>query len=369
MDTLRIRRRALGGAAGAPTALGVGELAFNEVDGGLYIGRSNASVAQVNGAVGGGGVTIADAAPSSPTQGALWWESDSGTLYLYYNDGTSAQWVAASGGGSGTTATGGQLTYVSATLLKFVPYQGNGIRLNGLFRLIPSAGIVGLANTNVFVNGVSGQNLAANTTYWIFVFDNAGTLTADFRTSATHATSTTPGNEGVEILTGDNTRSLIGLCRTNASSQFFQDGQNIAVLSWFNRQSRGALGAFTTNRTSASTTAVEINAEIRVNFLSWGDTVQVNLTGAASLNALGSFYTAVFSIDQGAFVDGASGVGTSSAAGYWVNIGGASIWTPGEGWHTLTLYATLAGSGTITYVGIVGLTYGGRCALSVRTQG
>ena len=40
-DVLRIRRRALGGAAGAPASLAVGELAFNEVDGGLYIGRSN----------------------------------------------------------------------------------------------------------------------------------------------------------------------------------------------------------------------------------------------------------------------------------------------------------------------------------------
>jgi hypothetical protein len=54
-DTLRIKRRALGGSAGAPGSLAVGELAFNEVDGGLYIGRSNATVVQVNGAVGGGG--------------------------------------------------------------------------------------------------------------------------------------------------------------------------------------------------------------------------------------------------------------------------------------------------------------------------
>jgi hypothetical protein len=51
-DVLRIKRRALGGAAGAPGSLAVGELAFNEVDGGLYIGRSNGSVVQVN--TGGG---------------------------------------------------------------------------------------------------------------------------------------------------------------------------------------------------------------------------------------------------------------------------------------------------------------------------
>ena len=47
-DTLRIKRRALGGAAGPPGSLAVGELAYNEQDGGLYIGRSNSSVVQVN---------------------------------------------------------------------------------------------------------------------------------------------------------------------------------------------------------------------------------------------------------------------------------------------------------------------------------
>jgi hypothetical protein len=54
-DILRIKRRALGGSAGAPVSLAVGELAFNEVDGGLYIGRSDANIVQVN-APGAGGI-------------------------------------------------------------------------------------------------------------------------------------------------------------------------------------------------------------------------------------------------------------------------------------------------------------------------
>jgi hypothetical protein len=49
-DVLRIKRRALGGAAGAPASLAVGELAYNEQDSGLYIGRSNGTVVQVNSA-------------------------------------------------------------------------------------------------------------------------------------------------------------------------------------------------------------------------------------------------------------------------------------------------------------------------------
>jgi hypothetical protein len=47
-----------------------------------------------------GGATISDTPPSSPTQGQLWWESDSGLLCLSYNDGNSTQWIAVGGGGT-----------------------------------------------------------------------------------------------------------------------------------------------------------------------------------------------------------------------------------------------------------------------------
>jgi hypothetical protein len=55
-DVLRIKRRT-SGAAGAPASLAIGELAYNEIDGGLYIGRSNGSVVQVNSPGSGGNVS------------------------------------------------------------------------------------------------------------------------------------------------------------------------------------------------------------------------------------------------------------------------------------------------------------------------
>mgnify|MGYP003312008879 FL=1 len=42
---------------------------------------------------GGASVTVSDGAPSNPSDGDLWWESDTGRLKIYYNDGTSSQWV------------------------------------------------------------------------------------------------------------------------------------------------------------------------------------------------------------------------------------------------------------------------------------
>ena len=39
------------------------------------------------------GTTISDTAPSSPANGALWFDSVSGQLFVRYNDGNSSQWV------------------------------------------------------------------------------------------------------------------------------------------------------------------------------------------------------------------------------------------------------------------------------------
>ena len=52
----------------------------------------------VQGATGSVAATVSDNAPSSPSNGNLWWESDTGRLKVYYNDGDSAQWVDTSSG-------------------------------------------------------------------------------------------------------------------------------------------------------------------------------------------------------------------------------------------------------------------------------
>jgi hypothetical protein len=46
---------------------------------------------------GGGGVVIGTAAPDTPAEGDLWWDSDNGKLYVYYEDVDSSQWVDAAG--------------------------------------------------------------------------------------------------------------------------------------------------------------------------------------------------------------------------------------------------------------------------------
>jgi hypothetical protein len=113
-DTLRIKRRPVGGAAGPPASLAAAELAYNEQDDKLYYGKGNSgglatSIIAIGGpgAMGGGGgasITISDTPPGSPTAGAMWWESDTGTLWIYYDDGTSSQWVVAASGSAAPAA-------------------------------------------------------------------------------------------------------------------------------------------------------------------------------------------------------------------------------------------------------------------------
>jgi len=56
---------------------------------------------------GGSSVTVSDAAPSSPADGDMWFNSTDTKLYIYYNDGSSSQWVQAlpSGGSGGSSAS------------------------------------------------------------------------------------------------------------------------------------------------------------------------------------------------------------------------------------------------------------------------
>ena len=119
----------------------------------------------------------------------------------------------------------GRLQFVSATALSFTPYNGASIRIAGTSYAIPAAGIAGLTNGGLSAKYYRTMCMPSTT---------AERSPASFR-PLTHATSTTAGNEGVEIKSGDNTRTLIGLIRTNNSSQFVDSAAQRFVRSWFNK--------------------------------------------------------------------------------------------------------------------------------------
>jgi hypothetical protein len=96
-DVLRIKRRAVGGAAGPPASLAAAEIAFNEQDNSLWYGKGNSagnatSIIPIGGA-GAAVVVISDTAPASPVAGQLWFDSVNSRLYLYYTDPNTSQWI------------------------------------------------------------------------------------------------------------------------------------------------------------------------------------------------------------------------------------------------------------------------------------
>ena len=95
------------GTAARATAIGTAvEGMLSYVGGGtveVYAGTATGWTTISGG--GGAGVTVGTAAPSSPAQGDLWWDSDDGKLFIYYDDGTSQQFVDAAGPSVAVQAT------------------------------------------------------------------------------------------------------------------------------------------------------------------------------------------------------------------------------------------------------------------------
>jgi len=305
----------------------------------------------------------------------------SGTLDAPLFSSSAKGEVPGSGGGTanflradGTWATpaagvmikfGGVFKFVSTTACSFTPFNGNYLALNGAQRIIPAAGIVGLGNTSVFVNGTAGQNLAANTLYYVYCFDNGGTLTADFSTTA-HSTSATPGNIGTEIKTGDDTRSLIGMIRTNASSQFASN----LVLSWFNRKLVNSRTVGTTPLTVTATTSTEFSTAFRSPFLLWaGEIPTLRYQGSGYAN--GTLNWAVeLRCDAAAINCGVAAVSQNNA---WPSDASMATSPTGltEGYHQLMIYgiAQAGGAYSVTINDAAGFPVGGAGVLEAIVMG
>jgi hypothetical protein len=255
----------------------------------------------------------------------------------------------------------GRLSYVAATTIQFCPFNGNAVYIpNGATRSynIPAA-CLAAANTGTFLEGVGGSGLAASTLYYVYVFDNAGVLTIDFSTTGHVADSAT----GIHVKSGNASRAFIGLVRTNGSSQFADTYNNRFVLSYYNRRSIGGRNFFTANRTTTSTTFVEINTEIRVEFLTWDDeAVEVAIAGACNHSA-GATSIVTIGLDgitpeETTTYCNATTVQAAHALTYRVGLS--------EGYHYATLLGRTA-SGTLTIIG--GSTLGERTTMQTGTRG
>lgn len=177
----------------------------------------------------------------------------------------------------------GYFQFSSATLCQFVPLYGDLIKINGFLYQIPAGGI-NFPNTNVTIDGVAGQNLAANTNYYAYVFNNGGTLTAEFSTTG-HQIDTTVNNVGNVVKSANGTRTLVGGVLTNASAQFQDTTTQRFVVSWINRKPRPISQSFgNNNNTSVNGTVTQVLSGF-FGFWAWPDVpAMFTLEGQANDN-------------------------------------------------------------------------------------
>jgi Protein of unknown function (DUF2793) len=242
--------------------------------------------------------------------------------------------VSGLSGGGGGMSTGQCRLGISGANLLLSPFGGNLLVVNGAAASIPPAGVP-LAPTG----------LAPNTTYLVYAVASGGTISALEASTTGWAVHT----DGTVIKSGDPTRALVGMARTVAGPQWISSQQKRFVMSWFNRRPMAVSASLSTTRSTASNTIVEINTEIRNEFLTWGDAA-ISTTGSGWMyNSVGATVSAVLMID-----------GVSSGSGSLANtaqptpIGLAATRLLTEGYHYVSL-GGLAGGG-ISYYGAAGGT-------------
>ena len=125
---------------------------------------------------GGGGATISDTPPSSPTPGQFWWESDSGKLYLRYNDGNTEQWIDAATGPQGPPGPVGPTgplgpvpgvtdgSNAAAGIIGEVWLWQGELTWNNTYYAMLTSGLIPAGDWDVYVH--TGGNVAA-TTAWL----------------------------------------------------------------------------------------------------------------------------------------------------------------------------------------------------------
>jgi len=258
---------------------------------------------------------------------------------------------------STNSANCGRLSRASATQINFGPFNGNVIQINGAYYPIPAAG-VNANNTNIYVDGVAAQNLAINTTYFVYLFNNGGTLTIDYSTTS-YAIDSTAGNVGVAIKTGDSSRSLVGMIRTNASAQFADSNSQRFLLSWFNRAHKWFSALPGSPYTVSSTSYTDAGQGTQGQFLSWADeTITCMATAAVSVTVAGHYVQIALGVDNLSNI--ISGPIFQSVNPFTITMSPIGFTNAVDGYHTLILGALVdsGGSGSIGNIYIIGMTVG-----------
>jgi len=261
-----------------------------------------------------------------------------GQVPMFTNSAISWQTPPAGGGSSGNYVHGQcRLVYTSSTTLTLLPFNGPGyLQINGSAQQIPGSGVT-LANTG----------LTAATLYYVYAYMSGATMTLEAVTTG-HATSS-----GIEIKSGDVTRTLVGMIYTGSGSPgtFVDSTSQRYVASFFNRRGREIVGA-QESATTTSTSATVLNSGNNATCVTWGDeATSYSVSSYVSSSAANDAVNMQIGLDTS--LSGQFGYTTFSGSGYWntITLNYSAIFS--EGFHTLATYGWVS-AGTGSFDNILG---------------
>jgi hypothetical protein len=268
-----------------------------------------------------------------------------------------ASFIAQLRDGNGFTTGAGnvgqcRLTKSGANLL-LSPFNGNGLTINGVVCKIPAAGIT-----------LAPGAFSPGTTYFIYATASGTAVNALEASTTAHATDATTG---VEIKSGDATRTLVGMARP-AAGPVWQDAANQRfVISWFNRRSISLQTVIGANTGNAGTSYSVLLASLLLEGLVWSsDQVTGAFQGALTNNVANAVSSTSIFVD-GAAVESYSATGAYTSAAVQPVYCSVNVNTLSEGYHALQVYAMQNVVSTATYLG--GGSSASRCVHSATILG
>lgn len=226
----------------------------------------------------------------------------------------------------------------------------NGIFLtvNNVNCTIPSGGVT-LAPTS----------LSVGTTYYIYATASAGAINALEASTTGYAVNTT---SGMMTKSGDATRTLVGMARIITGPAWVDTAAQRFVVSFFNRRPIQTASSFSTGRSTTSGSFVELNSEIRNEFLAWADnSIAFWASGSVSNGTAATTNTTALGLDGTSALEGINGAAMPTGINnQLLPIGLTTVLSaPADGYHYVTLLGTVSG-GTGTWAGG---TVGARCSV------
>ena len=158
-----------------------------------------------------GSITVSSSAPASPTEGALWFDSDTAQTFIYYD----SQWIEIGGAGSGakmfvnssapTSPVEGTLWFNSTTAQTFIYYDSQWIEIGDI---VNGSQTIDDLNDVTITSAAANQLLSYNGSAWVNTSSPTipGNLTVSGNVSVSGTQIDTSSSQANDVLKFDGTK-------------------------------------------------------------------------------------------------------------------------------------------------------------------